>query len=88
MSDWKIWKATAAGILADRKARRRALAGFAWALLGMFALGLWGIEAWLGESLLRFALYWLFCAGLALFVMLFALFDLLAVIREERDRDR
>lgn len=86
VSDWKLWKALAAGILADRMHRRRALTGFAVALLAMFALGLWGIDDWLGASLWRFAIYWLVCAGLAVFVMLFALFDLLAVLREERDR--
>jgi hypothetical protein len=86
MSDWKIWKATAAGILAERRLRRRALSGFAVAMLGMFALGLWGIDGWLAASPWRFALYWVFCAGLAVFVMLFALFDALAVIREERER--
>ncbi len=86
VSDWKIWKAVAAGILADRGPRRRALTGFAAALLAMFAVGLWGIDGWLAESIWRFAIYWLLCAGLALFVMLFALFDLLATLREERDR--
>lgn len=86
MSDWKISKATAAGILADRRLRRRALTGFASVMLGMLALGRWGIDGWLDESLLRFAIYWLLVGGLALFVMLFALFDALAVIREERDR--
>lgn len=86
MSDWKIWKAMAAGILAERQARRRALGGFATAMLGMFALGLWGIDGWLAGSLWRFGSYWLLCAGLVLFVLLFALYDVLAVLREERDR--
>ncbi|MCH7225546.1 hypothetical protein [Haloferula sp. A504] len=86
MSDWKLWKATAAGVLAERRLRRRALTGFAATLLGMFALGLWGIDGWLSDSVWRFAIYWLFCAGLALFVMLFALYDALAALREERDR--
>lgn len=81
-----MWKATAAGILAERHLRRRALGGFAVTMLGTFALGLWGIDGWLKESPGRFAVYWLFCAGLAIFVMLFALYDALAVIREERDR--
>ncbi|GAA5477514.1 hypothetical protein Hhel01_01000 [Haloferula helveola] len=55
-------------------------------MLAMFAIGLWAIDGWLAESVWRFAIYWLFCAGLAMFVMLFALFDALSVIKEERDR--
>lgn len=86
MSDWKLWKAIAAGILAERRSRRRALTGFLAALLAMFALGLWGIDDWLAASAWRFGIYWLFCAGLTLFVLLFALFDLLAVLQEERNR--
>lgn len=76
----------AAGILAERQARRRALSGFATVMLGMFALGLWGIDGWLAGSPWRFAIYWLLCAGLVVFVLLFALFDALAVLREERER--
>jgi hypothetical protein len=86
MSDWKVSKALAAGILADRRLRRRALTSAASLLLGMFALGLWGIDGWLGESLWRFGGYWLLCAGLAFFVLLFAVFDLLATLKEERER--
>jgi hypothetical protein len=86
VSDWEVSKATAAGILADRALRRRALTGCALLLLGSFALGRWGIESWLNESLWRFLGYWLLCAGLAFFVLLFALYDLLASVREERQK--
>lgn len=86
MSDWKMYKAIAAGILAERRLRRKALGGFAAALLGLFALGLWGIDGWLAESILRFGIYWLFCGGMAIFVLLFALLDAMMAIREERDR--
>ena len=83
---WEMDKAAAAALLADRGRRRRALGGFAAAMLAMLALGLWGIDGWLEKSLLRFTLYWCGCGVLSLFVMLFALFDALAVIREERGR--
>ncbi|MGE9270492.1 MAG: hypothetical protein ACQKBU_06790 [Verrucomicrobiales bacterium] len=78
----------ARGILRDRGARRRMLGGFAASMLAMLSVGLWGIDGWLGESSLRFGLYWAICAMLCLFVMLFALFDALSVIREERDKQR
>jgi hypothetical protein len=81
-------KAAAAGILRDRGLRRKYLGIFATVMLGMLALGLWGIDDWLSESVARFAIYWLFCGGWCLFVMLFALFDALSVVREERDRFR
>ena len=81
---WEMDKAAAAALLADRTRRRRVLGGFALALLGMLALGLWGIDGWLTESLMRFAVYWGLCGLGCLFVMLFAVFDALASIREIR----
>ena len=83
---WESDKTVARGILADRRSRRKALTGFASLMLGMFALGLWGIDGWLKESPVRFGLYWAACGLLCLFVMIFALFDALAVVKEERDR--
>ena len=83
---WEMDKAVARGILLDRKRRRRTLGGFATVMLGMFALGLWGIDGWLRESPLRFGVYWGLCGLLCLFVMLFALFDALSAIKEERER--
>jgi hypothetical protein len=49
---------------------------------------LWGIDGWLGQSPLRFIIWWLGCAALTIIIMLFALYDALAVIREERSRTR
>jgi len=78
-------KEVARGILLDRKSRRKALGAFASVMLGMFALGLWGIDGWLKESPMRFGIYWALCGLLCLFVMLFALFDALSAIKEERE---
>ena len=83
---WDVNKGIAEAILRDRMQRRKVLSFFAFLLMGMFALGLWGIEGWLLQSPWRFGLYWGACALLALFVMLFALFDALSVIKEERER--
>lgn len=84
--DWEVNKGIAEGILRDRGQRRKALSWFAFTMLGMFAFGLWGVDGWLRESALRFGLYWIACAGLCLFVLLFALLDVLLTFREERDR--
>lgn len=83
---WEADKLVAKGLLANRRSRRKALTLFASLMLGMFALGLWGIDGWLKEHALRFGIYWAACGLLCLFVMMFALFDALAVIKEERER--
>lgn len=83
---WAVNKGIAEAVLRDREQRRKVLGGFAFGMLGMLAFGLWGIGGWLQESALRFGLYWAACGLLCLFVMLFALFDMLAVIKEERER--
>ncbi|MEP4079172.1 hypothetical protein [Haloferula sp.] len=85
-SQWAANKGIAAAILSDRGQRRSVLGAFAFAMLGMLALGLWGIDEWLKESVLRFGLYWVACGLLCLFVLLFALFDVLTTLKEERDR--
>lgn len=85
-SQWAVNKGIAEAILSDRGQRRNVLGGFAFAMLGMLALGLWVIDDWLKESILRFGLYWGACGLLCLFVLLFALFDMLATIKEERER--
>jgi hypothetical protein len=73
-------------ILHDRSTRRKWLGSAAFVMLGLFALGLWGIDAWLETSWIRFGLWWLGVTFLTLMVMLFALYDALAAIREERDK--
>jgi TctA family transporter len=73
-------------ILHDRKTRRKWLSSAAFLMLGLFALGLWGIDDWLERSLIRFSLWWLGVAFHTIVVMLFALYDALAAIREERNQ--
>jgi MFS family permease len=76
----------ARAILRDRAARRRMLAQMLMVALGLMAIGLWVIGGWLQESVLRFALWWGACGVITVVVMLFALYDALAVFREERER--
>lgn len=73
-------------ILHDRSTRRKWLGTSAFLMLGFFALGLWGIEGWLAQSAVRFALWWLGLACWTLVVLLFSLYDAMAAIREERDK--
>lgn len=73
-------------ILHDRVTRRKWLGSTAFVMLGLFALGLWGVESWLAASWIRFGLWWLGVAVLTLMVMLFALYDAVAAIREEREK--
>ncbi|MCW1886332.1 hypothetical protein OKA04_16460 [Luteolibacter flavescens] len=86
-SDWQSSKGIARSILHDRTARRKAMARSLALLMIVFAIGLWGIDEWLAADLMRFVLWWGACGFLALFVVLFALYDAMRVIREERDRD-
>ncbi len=85
-SNWQSSKGLAKSILHDRPARRRAMGRSVALLLGMFAIGLWGIDGWLKAELMRFVLWWGACGFLAIFVMLFGLYDVMRVIREERER--
>lgn len=85
-SDWQSSKGVAKSILHDRTLRRKAMARSLVLLLAVFAIGLWVIDKWLATNLWRFVLWWGGCAFLAAFVVLFALYDAMRVIREERDR--
>lgn len=73
-------------ILKDRKMRRRLLARMLLTALGLMAAGLWLIDGWLAGNPWRFLLWWGGCAVVTLVVILFALYDALAVIREEREK--
>jgi len=72
--------------LADRKKRRKAITGLLIFTLAYFVFGNWVIDSWLEQGLWRMLIYWGFQGLLLLFVLLFALFDALAVIGEERKK--
>ncbi|MEO8615458.1 MAG: hypothetical protein ABI600_09975 [Luteolibacter sp.] len=74
----------ARAILHNRAERRKWLGRMMMVPVLMLAIGLWGIGAWLAENPLRFLLWWGGCALATCVVMFFALYDALAVIREER----
>lgn len=85
---WEDSKQLARAILHDRPSRRRWIARLLMVPVLMLVLGVWGIEDWLAGSLVRFVLWWAVCAVATGGVMLFALYDALAAIREERDKFR
>jgi hypothetical protein len=76
--------ALARAILSDRRARRQWMTAVAIAPCAMTAAGTWWIDGWLGAQPLRFLLWWGTCGLLALMLLLFAAYDALAVLREER----
>ncbi|MFT4175112.1 MAG: hypothetical protein QM627_00515 [Luteolibacter sp.] len=83
---WQHSKTLARAILHDRTQRRKWLASGLSLALGQMALGLWVIDDWLQASPLRFLVWWAACALLTSLVMVFACYDMLAVVREERQK--
>jgi len=85
---WNSSTGLARAILHDRRERRKWMVGMMMVPVVMLAVGLWRINGWLMESPLRFLLWWGGCALATVVVMIFALYDALAVIREEREKRR
>lgn len=55
-------------------------------LMVVFSLGWWVIDEWLAADVRRFILWWGACGAICVFMVLFALYDVTRVIREERER--
>ncbi len=85
-SSWNVSKGLARGLLRDRAERRRILARILMAVLAIISAGLWLLDHWLAANIWRFLIWWGTCAALTCLMMLLALYDLLAVIREEREK--
>jgi hypothetical protein len=81
---WKDSTDLARAILHNRAERRKWIGRMMLVPILMLAAGLWIIGGWLAETPLRFLLWWGGCALATVVVMIFALYDALAVIREER----
>jgi hypothetical protein len=88
ISGWDVCKGLAREILRERVQRRRILGKMLMLALSLMAAGLWLLDHWLGANLWRFFLWWGACAGITAATMFFALYDFLAVIREERAKLR
>ena len=84
-TDWDRSKMLAKAILHDRKMRRRWLGRWLVLTLAWMAVGLWLIDSWLAQDPWRFLIWWAACGVLACGLIVFALYDAAAVVREERD---
>lgn len=85
---WDDSTALARAILHDRTERRKWLGRMIIVPLAMMAVGLWVIDGWLGGSPWRFLIWWGACAVATCVVLVFALYDALAAIREEREKHK
>ena len=85
---WNDCKGIARAILHDRPAWRKVIGRMVLLALLVMAAGLWLVDEWLASSPWLFLLWWGGCAALTCLVMLFAVYDALAVIREERGEKR
>ena len=85
---WNDCKGIARAILHDRTARRKVIGRMVLAALLVMAAGLWLVDGWLASSPWLFLFWWGGCAALTCVVMLFAVYDTLAAIREERGEKR
>ncbi len=73
-------------MLRDRVTRRKILSYWLLLILAWIAFGMWGIDEWLANSAIRFLIWWGMCMLLTVMLILFALHDVLSVIREEREK--
>ncbi len=87
-SAWNHDQQVARALLRDRTARRKIIARMLMLALALMAAGLWLVDGWLASNKWCFLLWWGTCALITIWVMLLALYDALAVLREERDRHR
>lgn len=83
-SDWESSRDIARVILRDRGRRRQWMGRWLLVTLVWMALGLWVLDGWLAGAAVRFLVWWGFCGVLAIGLMIFALYDSVAVVREER----
>ena len=75
----------AKAILHDRTQRRKFLFQLTLFLLALVIVGYWPLSGWLASSLWLFLLWWAGVAFLTLWILLFAFYDMLRVVQEERD---
>lgn len=87
-SDWDDSKLVARAVLHNRAARRKVIGRMVLIALLQIVAGLWLLDRWLAESPWFFLLWWGACVLLSCMVMLFAVYDALAVFREEREKNR
>ena len=85
---WESSTGLARAILRERAERRKWLMRMTLVPLGMLAVGLWVLDGWIWQSPWRVLFWWGGCALATCAVLLFAVYDALAVVREERAKGR
>jgi len=75
----------AKGILHDRRLRRKMLFQILIVLLLGVFVGHWLIDDWLAQGLWRFLFWWGGVSFLTVFILLFAFYDALRAVQEERE---
>lgn len=70
--------------LFERGRRRKLMSSILIAILTLFSLGTWPLARWLENSIWLMLIWWSICSALCLFLVMLALYDVLAVVREEK----
>ena len=75
-------------ILHSRELRRKMLFQLVMVLLVIVGLGAWPLADWLSSNVWLFLIWWGISMIYGLLVILLAIYDMLAVVREEREKSR
>ena len=75
-------------ILHSRGMRRKVLFRLLIVLLLIVVLGAWPLAGWLAQSVWLFLIWWGVSMVYCLCVILLAIYDMAAVVREEREKSR
>ncbi|MCP5537777.1 MAG: hypothetical protein H7A51_16275 [Akkermansiaceae bacterium] len=73
-------------ILHTREMRRKMLFQLVLVLVALVCLGAWPLADWLGSNVWLFLTWWGASMLYGLMVILLAVYDMLAVVREEREK--
>ncbi len=84
--DWESDKRVARSMLRNRGTRRKIMARMLLLSLALMAGGLWLVDGWLKARPWFFLIWWGACAFVTSMTMVMALYDMMAVIREEREK--
>ena len=84
------WAVVCAGlarmILQSREMRRKVLFQLVLVLLVIVTLGAWPLSNWLAQSVWLFLAWWGACMLYGILVILLAIYDMAAVVKEERGK--
>ncbi len=73
-------------ILQTREMRRKVLFQLVLVLLVLVCLGAWPLANWLDDNVWLFLTWWVASTIYGLMVILLAIYDMLAVVKEEREK--